>query len=167
MKAAVGRNCHIHLFFLQASPYDDSQHPPKGTMNTWQRSATPELHQTLHASTPYQCADTQFCFLQPVYPKTCGLTQTLSQHRAEVHTRVKCRHSQIFRAGTHRSLARGTTMQGSVLAFHLPPSPQEPVMHSYRWANPLTADISEGQGFTWGLWSISDSQRKPGFHMAC
>lgn len=36
--------------------FDDSRHPAKGTTNTWQPAATPELHQTLHASAPYQCA---------------------------------------------------------------------------------------------------------------
>lgn len=86
--------------------------------------------------------DTQFCFPEPVYPRTSGLAPTLSQDRAEVHTGVRCKHSQIFRTGTWWSLAWGTATQGSVLAFSLPPSPQEPVKHSYevgktRWLLPF------------------------------
>lgn len=151
MEAAVGRNCHIHLVFLQASPlmtHGIQQRVQRTRGNPLQlqsciKPCMPVLLISVHT-------DTQFCFPEPVYPKTSGLATTLSQDRAEVHTGVRCKYSQIFRTGTWWSLVRGTATQGSMLVFSLPPSPQEPVKHSYGWANPLTAAISEGQSFTQG-----------------
>lgn len=132
--------------------FDDSRHPAKGTTNTWQPAATLELHQTLHASAPYQCAQRHSVLLSRaslskdkwVSPNSFP-GQSRGAHWGQVQAQPDLQDRNLVVTSVRHS---HTGLRACFQSSPFSPGTCEAQLRGGQ--NPLTAAISEGQGFTRG-----------------